>query len=90
MVERTDWKRQVQKLDREIENYYARIPSAYWDEDIPLGTREAVEAFDAVMAQNLPTREKAMEILENKSENSYLDVLRAELTVALVKKRQLL
>jgi hypothetical protein len=87
MIERTEWRRVLQELDHEINNLGIIIPSEFWNEDIPPGSMEAVEVMDNL---ELPSKARAIEILEDKQSNSYYDVLRAELCVALVKRHQLL
>ena len=92
MVE-IDWKEKVRQLDHEIDTTIYILPSAYWDdEDLLLvpGDREWSEAIDETMRKPLPSPEEAINILANKSSNTYYDILRAELSIALIKKRNLL
>jgi hypothetical protein len=91
MVERTIWKEQVQKLEHEIDGILGSIPYAYWhDPELMLtpNDREWGEAIKAAR-KSLPSPTESINILEHKESNSLYDILRAELTVALVKKWKL-
>jgi hypothetical protein len=91
VVERIDWKKQVKKLERDIRGILGSIPEAYWDDPQFIPTpndREWGEAINAA-AKSLPTPTEAIKILENRESAKYYDILKAELTVALVKKWKL-
>ncbi len=92
MVERNNWKEQVKKLNSEINNIIDSIPQAYWDDDegfaIGPHDREWGEAIDAA-SESLPSPAEAIRVLEDRKSNSYYDILKAELTIALIKKLRL-
>lgn len=88
MGERNNWREQIQKLDKDINDIYRDIPSAFYnDYDTWFeGSEEGCVAIDSI---KLPSKEEAIKILENKS-SDYYDVLKARLCVAIVQKHQIL